>query len=60
MLDYLWFMRFIFSLQVLMRDIGQACRANNPAQGMALYRQAKAAGTKIIPSVYNTLIALCR
>lgn len=44
----------------MMRDVGLACKANQPAQGMVAYRAAKAAGTKIMPSVYNALIALCR
>jgi hypothetical protein len=43
-----------------MREIGLACKANQPAQGIAAYQAAKTAGTKITPSVYNALIALCR
>ena len=45
--------------QLLMKEVGLACKANDIERGLAAYRAAREVGTQLLPSVFNMLIALC-
>eukprot|EP00613_Pedinella_sp_CCMP2098_P073040 CAMPEP_0171910606 /NCGR_PEP_ID=MMETSP0993-20121228/9547_1 /TAXON_ID=483369 /ORGANISM="non described non described, Strain CCMP2098" /LENGTH=246 /DNA_ID=CAMNT_0012543823 /DNA_START=111 /DNA_END=847 /DNA_ORIENTATION=+ len=44
--------------QLLMREVGQACKTNDALRGLSAYRTARDASTPILPQTFNSLLAL--